>query len=99
MRTSTLTKSAAIASPSGVAGARGEQPDENGQRAREVAAEMKDVHCEGRAVVAPRRPVRDESSARVDADHDAYHRQREGVDVHLVRPVDQSEDRARRDHE
>ena len=60
---------------------------------------MKDVHCECRAVVAPGRPVRDESAARVDADHDADDCQREGVDVHLMSPVDESEDRARRDHE
>ena len=85
--------------PLGVAGARGEQPDEDGERAREVAAEMEDVHGERRALVAARRPEGDVGPARVHDDDDSDDAEREGVDVHLVPALDKTEDRACRDDE
>ena len=85
--------------PLGVAGARGEQPDEDGERAREVAAEMEDVHGERRALVAACRPEGHVRSAHVHGDDDSDDTERERVDVHLVPALDKTEDRARRDDE
>ena len=69
----------------GVARPRGEQSEENGDRAGQIRAEMERPCREGGAQIAAGGPYRDDAATGIDDDHDHDRREREPGDVDVGR--------------